>query len=269
MLDLIFNTAEINKFYSKIYEPLKLNEVHFISLAARNKYLTDEERSEIQLGGTQMIFKTVLRSYDMDKFRLKICQISDSAKYYRSLNDKAIPIYCFVFYANINPSDTLKATKSFKQILDEYDEEVVRVSMSDKRDNSKFENIMRRYNNLYNTLLSCYQKYPSRKLWVDLDIDLLFPEHLKFIREGKIKTSICKKYNVSEEDVYQIDTRGGVHVLLRTSSMSKEFNPLEVKSFLKASLDFSETPYKEVEINGNAMVPIPGTLQGGAEVKMY
>ena len=72
---LINDVNIIKRFYEEVYEDLKLNEIHFISLAARNKYLTEEERSIYRLGNTQMLNKTIVRTYNFQKFISKVQQI--------------------------------------------------------------------------------------------------------------------------------------------------------------------------------------------------
>ena len=83
---LIWSELELKKFYTTIFQPLELNEVQFISLSARNKYLSDVERENIRLGGTQMLFKTVLREYGYQKFSSKIHQIDAGSEWYLSLD---------------------------------------------------------------------------------------------------------------------------------------------------------------------------------------
>ena len=262
MNSLIWSEEELTKFYNEIFQPLELNEVQFISLSARNKYLSEEQKQEIRLGGTQMLFKTVLREYNLRKFMAKVHQIDESSKYYYSLNDKEIPRECLCYYANINPSDTLKATKEFKQLLDEYDEETVRVAMSEKRDVTKFENIMRRYTNLHNNLLTCYQNSRSRRVWVDFDLDFID------IDKKDMASDIIFLMNIFVnrwDSVHIIDTRGGIHFLCKVSDFNKEFN---TNTILKALTDELGSLCKEIVLNKNEMIPIPGTYQGGYPVTM-
>lgn len=255
---LVYSKTVLKKFYDNVYEDLSLNEVHFISLAARNKYLTEEEREEYRLGKTQMVYKTVLRKYDFNKFLSKIYQIDTSADYFLTLNDKYIPKKCCVLYANINPSDTIKATADFKKILADYDSELFNISINTS-DKGRFENAMKRYNNLHNNLLTCYQNNRSRKIWSDIDCD------------GDIKLedlqSFVRNLNLNESSrVVLVKTHGGFHFLMRTEDMNKEYNPGIVQS--KLTENFGDI-CKEIVINKNEMIPIPGTYQGTKPVDMY
>ena len=257
---LISDVNYLKDFYNNIYEDLRLNEVHFISLAARNKYLDEDERFSHKLGKTQMLYKTVLKRYDFIKFLSKVEQIDASADYYLTLNNTYIPKKCCVIYANINPSDTIKATADFKKILAEYDAELFNISLNTE-DKSRFENAMLRYNNLHNNLMTCYQNNRSRKLWSDIDIDCE-----DNIKEEDLQQFI-KDLNINAEDakIILVRTHGGFHFLMRTRDMDREYNPGIVQE--KLAQKFGDI-CKEIVINKNEMIPIPGTFQALFPVTM-
>lgn len=258
-MSLIYSIPTLKRFYNTIYQELKLNEVHFISLAARNKYLTEKEKEEYRLGKTQMVYKTVLREYNFTKFLAKLQQIDASADYYLTLNGEYLPKKCCVIYANINPNDTIKSTAAFKKLLADYDSELFNISVN-TFDKARFENAMKRYNNLHNNLLTCYQNNRARKIWVDIDIDsdsIELDDLQVFVRGLNLDI---------DYQIVIIKTYGGFHFLMRTRDMNKEYNPGVVVN--KLSETFKDV-CKEIVINKNEMVPIPGTYQGMKPVEMY
>ena len=255
---LIYDVNIIKRFYEEVYEDLKLNEIHFISLAARNKYLTEEERSIYRLGNTQMLNKTIVRTYNFQKFISKVQQIDVSSNFYLTLNNEYIPRKCCVFYANINPSDTIKATSDFKKVLADYDAELFNISIN-TTDKERFENVMKRHNNLHNNLLTCYQNNRSRKIWVDIDIDsnsVKLEDLQKFVRSLNLEESV---------KIVLVKTHGGFHFLIKNEHMNKEYNPGTVLNKLIDTF----RDCKEIVINKNEMIPLPGTYQALTPVKMY
>ncbi len=52
---------ELKRFYDFILPDLLPNEVYFVSLSARNKYLTTEERYDLSLGRTEMFERRIIK----------------------------------------------------------------------------------------------------------------------------------------------------------------------------------------------------------------
>jgi hypothetical protein len=58
--NFIYDEEQIRKFVSTL-SPLKKDEVYFVSMSARNKYLTDEERRTYDLGRTEMFARELIK----------------------------------------------------------------------------------------------------------------------------------------------------------------------------------------------------------------
>ena len=118
---------------------------------------------------------------------------------------------------------------------------------------------MKRHNNLHNNLLTCYQNNRSRKIWVDIDIDsnsVKLEDLQKFVRSLNLEESV---------KIVLVKTHGGFHFLIKNEHMNKEYNPGTVLNKLIDTF----RDCKEIVINKNEMIPLPGTYQALTPVKMY
>lgn len=253
MYKLIYDENELKKYFDIIMQPLLKTEVFFISLSARNKYLTKEEREFYQLGRTEMFVKNIIRDYNYEKFIRTIRRFETNEGSYLTKNGKDIPSKCIIIYMNINPSSTIKAFKEFNKTMNEYMFELAQCSINGQ----EIDNISNKINKMNNLLMTCYQKNVGSKYWIDVDFDI--PKEAFYLIE--IFTNELKINNVN---YYIINTKNGYHVLLKKDTINYNFNETiklvnEIAS--KKLNDF------EIILNKNAMIPLPGTYQGDYEVK--
>ena len=64
---IVWSEEELKNFYDKVLarQPLLPNEVRYISLSVRNKYLTEDERANYCLGRSEMFAREfILRAED-------------------------------------------------------------------------------------------------------------------------------------------------------------------------------------------------------------
>lgn len=299
MQSLIYDLDQAKKFYDKVIDtPREAFDADFFCVAARKKYMTQEDRERTRLGDTCMMKKTALKQADSSVFLNKLRETDAGLDWLTSLNGEYIPRSCMVFYMNVNHTNMAKGIQSFKKDLVDLDTELSNVIFK----HAKLEDIGYKVKNLANIAMKAYQdpKNVTDKTWIDLDLDVfewnsLTPEDVfPVIREYD-----ARKLNTSEIELletqllamslarcYVIKTHGGLHILVSTAwfkhankikaeSRSKEklsrfdfMNLEELKHLLETRLQ-EKCTYKEFEINQNMMVPIPGTLQGGVEVKFY
>ncbi len=150
----IHDIDELKFFYDNILPPLDKTDVYFISLSARNKYLTDEEKETLDLGRTEMFAKTIIRKREWDRFLRTIRKFECHVEGYTTKNGSPIPSKCIVMYININPSNTLQAIAGFKKVLSEYEVEIASIALNDR---SNINNIAERLNKIDNSLYTAYQ----------------------------------------------------------------------------------------------------------------
>ena len=82
-------TPEAKEFASML-APLNMDEVYFISLSARNKYLTQEERDEYSLGRTEMFAREIITKNTDFEFAFR--KLTGHLYARRTNNGKEIPI---------------------------------------------------------------------------------------------------------------------------------------------------------------------------------
>lgn len=277
MKTLIYDERVIREFYRRILGkyPRGDFDTDFFCVAARKKYMTEEERQETRLGDTTLLEKTVLKRDSEDEFVNKVFKVDSGLDWVTALNGNRIPRSCEVFYINVNHTSTLKALKSLQGDLNVLTGELL--DCLTKR--GTLDNIGRKVKGMNTLVLKAYQdpKNVSDKTWIDLDVDVphesLSLEDLVNVLEGIM----------SPEGREIIVTRGGYHVLVDTRFMSS-FNKgvsedcssrgvpvdksriLSVDKVLKGIRDVCGDNAKEVKINSNGMVPLPGTIQGGKKV---
>ena len=169
MYNLINDEEEVKKFFDKVVPPLKNNEVYFVSLSARNKYLTAEEREELNLGRTEMFEKRVIRNDSFERFLRTLRKFETNEGSYLTKNGSNIPNKSIIVYFNINPSDVLKAYKEHNHTMNEYMFELAHCA-SEKRDT---ENIMKRIRKMDDLLTTCFQKNTGTKHYIDVDLMFL------------------------------------------------------------------------------------------------
>ena len=253
---IIHDEEQIRKFHSEVLVPLKPLEVHFVSLSARSKYLTPEERKEFDLGRTEMFAKTIVRKDDADEYIKHIKRFECNVGGYTTKNGNPIPSKCLVCYANICNSSTVVALQKFQNLIAEYTTEAVALSMQPPRAWESRAQFVDRMNKIDNNLLTFYQNSHSSKYWIDIDIDLDEKKETDVANIGQSVES-CG-YEVTP--MHLIDTKSGYHLLLPKHILKDNPSKIAVKiqEVLKA---------KEAVINKNQMVPLPGTIAAGHKVK--
>lgn len=251
MHSLIQDQEQFNLFVD-ILPDLIRDEVYFLSLSARNKYLTDAEREEFDLGRTEMFSRQI--AFDKEGIKLAMDRMRADLDVRRTRNGSLIPEKCLVVYMNIHPSSTVKAYRAFSGQMDRHYEEAFMGTLNGSTASDMWIPFRRMSTNLMNHI----QKSASRKTMVDIDIDgedslesnSLLGGVLNFLSEHSVPYTT-------------IQTQGGYHVLVRTEYLSKEVPLYKIISGLDKGTS------GEVKFNSNAMVPIPGTLQAGKLVKIF
>lgn len=291
MASLIYDEAQVIEFYKEILGKPKMDpfDADFFCVAARKKYMTQEEKEKTRLGDTTLLEKTPLREYNEEIFLHKLQKVDSCLDYLYSHSGANIPRSCMVFYMNVNHTNMINALKNLKIDIATMEGELYDVFMK----KGSQENIGNKLKRLDNLTLKAYQdpKNVSKRFWIDIDMDISTDlisgdEVKKALDEGLAKKEVPDfkiRYPYSI-----IQTRGGYHILVNTDMISlhnnawadyvKTHNGHNFKERIRSIKDFLDAlenlvkskglEAKEIKINQNAMVPIPGTLQGGFEVKM-
>jgi hypothetical protein len=267
----IYDEEELFKFYTKIVPELKDFEVFFLSLSCRKKYLNAEEREKFHITRAEMFGRAIVRKREWTRFLRTIRKYEVAEGGYLSKNALPIPAKCMVIYFNINPSNSLKSLQEFNRKVNDWQYELSSnnaISFKDK------------FNKLDVELMNCYQRNRGTKHWLDIDFDVpddfnapeLLEEYLErtklryFWIDTKSGFHLLLDRNTLDFDPYKICNEGlGIlWTCLCNSPKAKDMYPIERTD---EKVITKEKSY-EVVVNKNAMIPLPGTLQGEYPVKV-
>lgn len=267
-MSLIKDQNEFNKLINILPE-LDKDEVYFISLSARNKYLSTEERIEYSLGQTEMFGRDIAQSKDkLSTYVMK--KLEATLLYKTTRNGKTIPDKSLVCYINVNPSSMVKAYYQFQKEMHSQMSEITLALLHGKDPNYSFINIQTR------ELMNCIQKSTGTKHFIDIDCDT---------KEEEILNHFLNTFTKDGIEFYTVETKGGYHFLLKKETFPIKYNLMKVIQQAQDTLkyiyeekhlvvDEEDNNYEavalmipEIIINGNGMIPVPGTMQSDHLVK--
>lgn len=263
---LIHDLNTVNWFYNNILPELKPQESYFLSLSARNKYLTAEEKEIFNLGRNEMFNKQIITERNWNIFLRTLRRMECDNRGYLTKNNLPIPMKTLVCYININPSDSLKALKEFASTIDEYYYEIAMKSKT----GSEINSTLNRFNKAPNYFTTCYQKATGTRHWIDFDFDV--PKLDVALQKEFIDTLTLKLKQRGVNRICWVDTKSGYHLLVSKEEL--KFNPVDFveqawRLVRILGIVKKEDRYKyEIIYNKNAMIPLPGTFQGGYKVRI-
>ena len=245
-----FNEKILREFYNDIYKaPLAEEGLAFLTaLAARDKYCLPGE-DYVMSNRTEMLAREYIEKDDFDIFKAKLHRLVSNDYAYLEKNHKEIPEHLKVVYAGINPVNVVDAYSLFLKKLADRNQELI------KNPNHKLSAY-----SIQSLWVSSMQTCPTGRLWYDFDLDA------NTVKPADLADRITRVMTdqFSGKTIKLITTHGGVHMLVRGSEMSKDYNPSVILGVLRAHLG---TICKEINPNNNGLVPCPGTLQGGVLVE--
>jgi hypothetical protein len=177
--------------------------------------------------------RTQLKRFTANKQNLfnKIQQLECKVGTYQ-LKDRVVPQEALVLYIQPNPRNVVKATWDSIDALTK---------------------ILRNQSKGYNPhqeVMSCIQRATGTKYFVDFDIDTKDVDLL-------LLNNIFYDFNVYHKVV---ETRGGYHVLIRAKKASGAIGyPVDWYKAVQNTFN--------IDKNGDQLLPVPGTHQGGFEPK--
>lgn len=251
IIPLVVDQNYYENFVYYVLPELGPDEVYFLSLSARNKYLSPEERAYYGLGRTEMFARTLVKS--KKDFDYTMGKLASTLTYKTTRNGMSIPAKALVVYVNINPSSAVRAYQLFATEMESLRGDVVNALLKNKQppnlDGFKYAD---------RKLLNCFQKATGNRYWLDIDMDVATPTIVDEL------TAKLVQHNIRH---YQIKTQGGWHVLICRGDLSISGYQLH-----KTVTDLNRQVVAtggEVVFNKNAMVPLPGTTQAGELVEMF
>jgi len=240
----IHDIEQVRKFHS-LLSPLKEDEAYFISMSARNKYLTAEERAYYDLGRKEMFDRKLVKETSFECFlrELRTFEVNDGG--YTGRSNIPIPEKCMVIYANINPVSGILALREFYEKTNT----ILFEMGSNKSINKKFSC-------LDSELLNCYQRAHGTSTLIDIDCDI--PDD-----GADLVKTVCD--DLREHDVVfnVMKTRSGYHILIQRDTLTYNYKWIIENVNAEAVQRYERA---EIMVNRNQMVPCPGTISAGHKV---
>ena len=228
MSDLVYDLVETKNFVERILMHLEDDEVYILLLNARKKWCPELSRSE------EVMNRELVRHNDSDKILRKIKKIGCVMDGIYADKDKEISLDCFAIYCLLDPRSTLKGYGEFIEDINKW------IYESFKGESKNLE----LYRRIDVKLFSAIHKNRSRSLYFIVDIDKKDEAILDKIT-GLLKGHV----------EWMSETHGGFHVIV---DKNNETGTIIYKNIV--GMEY-------VEVLKDAMTPVPGTLQGGFQVK--
>jgi len=233
------------------------NKVFYNTLFARNKYLAKEEREKLKCPSNLLGIELFTPNKYYDNFAnyyRNVARFEGGEDAYLSRSSK--PLYNTVraIYAGLNPVDLLKAKEMFVCELATLE---LRASRGDRPLEQVYSNIPRLF------LKNCTNARLIKNI-IDIDVDIKAENMYSDIYE-EVLNNLCEtlmKKLTSEQlaDVMFVFTKGGLHILSRTTHFCKEWH---TKVLEELAINVFGGLVTELKLNKNAMCPLPGTFQCG------
>lgn len=281
--DLIYDPIILENFYEDFILPtnLKDNEVYQVSLSARKKDLTEEEREFYYIGSKEMFECQVFKNDKID-FLSTIYGFERNKFGFLTKNNIPFPEKAMCVYFNINPRDSIKAFQCLQDEILELTKQFTIEYVKGKTNEEEHKRLMKRVRYVTeHGMMRNYAKATSRKLWTDVDVD--FEESYSETYKSNFPTfntdTLIKSIEHHFEDylklarIFIIYTKSGFHLLFENKGFSPMVNPPRILKVVKNQIindllnEDKTILIKEIVDNSeNSMIPLPGTIQRGFKV---
>lgn len=254
--NLNFDKFQVEKLINFL-KPLKDGESYMMLLASRNKYLSEENKINYRdIHGSNVIDRQMIRPGQniVNKIEQILNRWSSRFGAYISKDNQKYPNEMLIPYIKINPGSMVKAYFEFKKSMIEIEKEFI-------FSNNKSD-IMKKFNRIDRQFMSNIQASYSEKYIIDLDIDI--NEEDRKMKETVLEDifdslkSYCKDFDKTKYLI--VDTFSGYHILFEKST-------LDCQGFYQDFLNkYVMVWIKELALNKEYMIPVPGCFQGNHQV---
>lgn len=215
---------------------LSEDEVFYVCLFARSKYLTEEQRghiSHIKSDKAQLKRFTANKKTLRTKLKQLECPLGSYVQYKTNVPDNPVPQEALATYITINPRSLSLATRnSLKKFVE---------MVADNPTHSF---------NPSNFAMSEIQRSPKKnKKWYVVDVDS---------KDVDVKSILAQYLGNTPYKI--LETRGGFHCLIDLHNIDESIKKSWYNNLKNSFGD-------DLDQGGDIMIPIVGTYQGGHTVK--
>lgn len=250
MNNMVWSTQELEYFVTHYMPELAADEVYFLSLSARNKYLSTAEREQYQLGRTEMFARTVAYS-KQDLLGRALVEMFADLEWRRTKSGLKFPHHALVIYLNVNPSSTVKAWTVLQAEMGQVQNEFLMGVLNGKQPSpDPFKRVGRKW-------LNAVQRSPGNRFWLDVDFDT---------QNADMVVGFTNEAHSAGVAYVVVQTQGGYHVLLNRAQLNQ--SKWQPHRYVQQVNLVAKESGGEVKFNENAMLPLPGTYQAGKPVQV-
>ena len=261
---IVADESTVQSFMNTVMPDLESRtQSYFLSLSARKKYFTAEQRKEYALAHSEMFGRKLVSSKGGMIKALREFELPYGMYTVRKDSDQALPTdpHVLTAYLNLYPVDTIAAWVSANQRISEA-----------LLNSAMHGSITEQFVPPMSTFMTECQKTRAFRCFVDTDFDVPMysqDERIELSRMVRDQLTQDRKAHLGDSATplqgCTVFTSSGFHILLRTVSIGFPFmvSIQTVKANLKRDMEekgFSESDW-EVVLNKNQMIPMPGTYQ--------
>lgn len=230
MYKIVIDQKELDRFIDFL-PYLTPDEKFYVTLFARKKYTTDVRFKSDK----NQLKRLVINRQDLSS-ELRKLEVADGLY---KFNDIPIPQEMLAVYINPNPRSMYKSSL-----------ELLSRTAKNLRDGLPLGNPKAE-------AMNCLQSTPSRKLFFDIDIDIvpgeIFEHHelIRWIEDNDI-------INLNSLEIIQ--TRGGYHILITHELIDPKYS----KKWYGGFNNLINPKKFSVMMNSDNLIPIPGCVQGNS-----
>lgn len=301
MYQMIADENELKWFFEHVIQKPQVNESYSMVFVSRHKKLTKEEqvtfgltRKESEFLTTQSIrlgrFKDALyideeNNWTFDNFLKRVKRFNVDKGAYTTGTGAPLPEKTLAVIFYVNPCDDIKVADALVTQINDVKTAIAKAMLNGKTTVDNLQSYQM-FGNLENNLKHLKANQKGTRYWLDFDIDV--PAWWKTHTYKNVKDEDRTYYqwmksifeiNLGKGNYVIVDTSGGYHVLVRTSSIKKNPHDIckEVETIYSvATSACGEEPY--VDEKGNLKfecivndsqipgLPLPGTYQYGRPV---
>jgi hypothetical protein len=236
LYEFLRDDAEVESFCDLVLPEVSPDECFVLMLCARRKYLSEDEKARLVLGEAASVRREVVK--DRKKLLHKVKELCVPSGLYKDRSGALIPSHAFAVYVTPSPRSYKKAA----------------VATITELARGLAEGRALRLDSLIKTQL---HRAVSRRMYLDVDVDPSGADDWRAV-------VVHAKAILGNTPSHVIQTRSGAHVLVPTQHLDKAVR----RTFYQQLQELGKSMEGLLELRGDAMVPVPGTTQGGATARL-